>query len=354
MRATQYRTHLLVGHLCFSWIYGCGGDVVMSSSAGSGGSVTGITSSSGGCATTQCDGSASSVEIFAAQQAWPIGVALDDEAVYWVNMVQRDPEPAVGGMVMRLKKGGGEPEVLAKGMPQPVDIAVDDTRVHWSTTGGEVGSVLKTGGATVLEFDGNKQLIPVATDGEYVYTSSLTPCELVRASIAEPHESLIISGADCPLDIVADSNAAYWTGYHGVMKLDHEKTKAVAVYKTDNQGGHLYFFGIAIDTERLYFSSWLEADGCTVEGHILSLSRSGDKTVTNVADVDGLAGRLAVDKEFVYWTEVETGRVMKAPKVGGSPVTIACDQPTPLGVVVDENAVYWANGDGGTIMRAWK
>jgi hypothetical protein len=74
------------------------------------------------------------------------GIALDETHVYWV--VARDP----GGVVMRAaKSGAGLPEVLAKDLEMPIDVAVDDTAIYFTVNGlagaptdaGPVGKVMR-------------------------------------------------------------------------------------------------------------------------------------------------------------------------------------------------------------------
>ena len=50
---------------------------------------------------------------------------------------------------------------------------------------------------------------------------------------------------------------------------------------------------------------------------------------------------IAVDANFVYWTE-PTG-IRKAPKTGGGSQYVAADQDAPRGIAVLNGLVYWAN-----------
>jgi len=60
---------------------------------------------------------------------------------------------------------------------------------------------------------------------------------------------------------------------------------------------------------------------------------------------------IAVDENSVYWTA--SGLLKKVSIAGGSPVTLASNQPGAYGLAVDKAYVYWANyaGASGAIMK---
>ena len=68
---------------------------------------------------------------------------------------------------------------------------------------------------------------------------------------------------------------------------------------------------------------------------------SGPTTPTN-------ATSLAVSPTAVFWTNNCDGcSVLSVPIGGGSPTTIATEQPSPYGLAVDGNHVYWTVGTTG-------
>jgi hypothetical protein len=63
---------------------------------------------------------------------------------------------------------------------------------------------------------------------------------------------------------------------------------------------------------------------------------------------------LAVDETALYWLEPAAGIVVKAPKAGGAPMTIATGQSSPFDLALDATHVYWSNRRGNSIMRIAK
>ena len=63
---------------------------------------------------------------------------------------------------------------------------------------------------------------------------------------------------------------------------------------------------------------------------------------------------LAVDATSVYWLETQAGRVMKAPKGGGSAAQLATGQSSPFDLALDTTYVYWSNRTGNAVMRIAK
>jgi len=62
------------------------------------------------------------------------GLALHGDYVYWVTQKETMPRGSTTryGWVQRVRKDGGEPEVMAKGAKDTVSVAVDDTAVYWT------------------------------------------------------------------------------------------------------------------------------------------------------------------------------------------------------------------------------
>ncbi|HZF55006.1 MAG TPA: hypothetical protein VE093_40425 [Polyangiaceae bacterium] len=71
-------------------------------------------------------------EVIAASKKLPYAIAIDDEHVYWTNLLD--------GTVMRAPITGGEtPKVLADGQSNPIAITVDQETVYWANAGTSAG-----------------------------------------------------------------------------------------------------------------------------------------------------------------------------------------------------------------------
>ncbi|HEY8041264.1 MAG TPA: hypothetical protein VIF15_15765, partial [Polyangiaceae bacterium] len=78
-----------------------------------------------------------SIVVLAQGQAQPQSLAVDQDTVYWTNIV--DP-----GTVMKCPIAGClTPTMLADNQPTPAYIAVDGSRVYWTDGSGQVMSVAK-------------------------------------------------------------------------------------------------------------------------------------------------------------------------------------------------------------------
>ena len=112
---------------------------------------------------------------------------------------------------------------------------------------------------------------------------------------------------------------------------------------------------IVVDHTSVY---WTDSDS----GTVLKISLSGG-TPTMLATGQSYPNGIAVDATSIYWTNSGggdgTGSVMKAPIGGGTPIALASAQNHAAGIAVDATSVYWvdsANGVGstgnnGTVMK---
>jgi len=122
------------------------------------------------------------------------GLAVDATHVYFCAVSWSSPEKERAGIVARVAKAGGEPEILAKDQPSLRRLWIDEGNVYFlSGRGGRQASVLrvaKTGGE-VTKVAADDTLEQAALDATSVYFSSagtfdagtkarLTPANLVR------------------------------------------------------------------------------------------------------------------------------------------------------------------------------
>jgi len=97
---------------------------------------------------------------------------------------------------------------------------------------------------------------------------------------------------------------------------------------------------MAADAAYLYFRYWYN--------YVFNIARVGKNggVKVDLAVNHGTSG-IAVDSNFVYWTEQTTGLLKKVPTSGGSVTTLASGLSAPLRLAVDETRIYWIENSSG-------
>lgn len=228
--------------------------------------------------------------VLAANQDLPRGIAVDADFVYWVN--------ATGdGMLQKIPLAGGTPIALVTGLWEPQGVAVDGTHAYWGSVGdGQIGSVLKTGGAPATLAWG---------DGVYW--------------------------------VAVDASSVYWTSIEGpAMKVGLTGGVPSPLASVGS------IRGLAIDAQSAYFA---DMDS----GKIHAVSRFGGTLATLASGQSGPVG-IGVDASFVYWTDVTLGKVLRVPKAGGAVEELATGIDRPWELAVDASGVYLTTGAGEIIV----
>jgi hypothetical protein len=138
-----------------------------------------------------------------------------------------------------------------------------------------------------------------------------------------------------PYDLVADDNFIYWTEF---SQSQIYKKSIVAGSKQGlwSPGGKAGF--MAIDGSVLYATGLQGSLGIVANGQALY---SGTYTV----------GGLAVNRNIVYWIEQEPRLIVSGLNQGGaSPTTWAMTDVKPMGLAVDDDYLYWTE-NGVRIQR---
>jgi hypothetical protein len=203
-------------------------------------------------------------EIIAAGEAKPFAIAVDAAAVYWTNIL--------GNEIRRREKKEALPQTLLGETWNPRGLAVDAEAVYWSSSGegGEVGRILKTGGAAV---DLAVEDIPgsIAVDGSdaYVYVS--------------------VVGADS------------WSGQPRRVSKSGGPMKALAPLEPNGNGE------LTIDSTHVYWCS-------SAVGNIVKKVPKAGGVPVNLASGNYECSSIAVDGTHVYWTDGGYHRVLRTPK----------------------------------------
>ena len=93
---------------------------------------------------------------------------------------------------------------------------------------------------------------------------------------------------------------------------------------------------IAVDSANVY---WATSSG------VQRCSRVGGCTPQTLADDGGQPAQFAIQGTNLFWTEPQTGNVMKSSTAGsgGPAVALATGEPSPVGIATDGNLVYWTD-----------
>ncbi len=250
--------------------------------------------------------------------------------VYWAD--GNLPSGSVDRVAM---SGGGVVQIAST--DEPIGVAVDATNIYWSTFGSSsnpVGTLVEqpiAGGAAVTLATGLATVGPIALDDGHVYWSDMFGAvssvpiaggavrTLVPAQYTLPPNTEL---DDAPVGIAVADGTVYWTS-------------------TPLQGA--------------------------TPNVISSVSVDGGAVSVVATPATQLSG-LAVDDQFVYWSEigvVTPGDGLEAPPVAnqGSISRIARDGSSaaqllatgatyPVGPVVGDNAIYYASGSSlSTVYR---
>jgi len=174
---------------------------------------------------------------------------------------------------------------------------------------------------------------------------------VMQAALDGSNPIQIAGGQGRPEAITTDPNAVYWlptTGGPWPMRYPFPSGPA---QNLSANGSISFSTGqILVDGTEVY---WTDPD----QGGLYKVTtNSGSQTLDIVTDHQNRPMGIALDTNYVYWTNQGDGTVVRLPRLGGSAQTIATGQATPTGIVVDGSGAYWANQGnsnnvGGSIMH---
>jgi hypothetical protein len=227
--------------------------------------------------------------------------------VYWTS-----GEPNAG--IARAKlNGGGLDESFIPGLDHPHSIATDARFIYWTqgdSTNGSIGRAdLNGGGAN---------------------------------QIFIPHEA----GVGDPSGIAVAPSAIYWQ--HDGDRIGRANLDGTGVdpdfISTTNSA-----CGLAADSNFIYF---LDEGGTRIGRATLD----GSSVTPGFASIPEAFCGLSVDYDYLYWASDSGNAVGAVPVVGGEAVPDYVDAGTlsggPSGVAVNSQFIFWGNYDTGAIARA--
>lgn len=145
----------------------------------------------------------------------PYDVAMDATHVYWANWGD--------AAIMRVPRKGGDMDVLARGQSWPVATLVDETHVYWlERHAGGLFRVPKQGGAPVRIAETAMDCRAMAFDGTYIFWTSPADRRIMRILVSGGDPETLLSGPSGLYDLITHRNSVYFTnsyGSQGVMRL---------------------------------------------------------------------------------------------------------------------------------------
>jgi len=299
------------------------------------------------------------------------GIAVDDTHVFWTSPSGGIFDKALGGNAM----SGITPQT-----PNPYAIAVSATNLFWTdiSTPATVHEAVNPENASGSTFvwsqapDGGGGIaepvaiaidIPPSPDGgggtgNNVYWLDAALGTVNQASQNGGNFMVLAHNQVQPQAIAVDLYNVYWvnlgSGGIGTVNAVAIGGNSVVTLATGQSNPK----GIAVDPSftHIYWTSGVDAHAQPSIASVLSLAIGAPSGTppTVLASGYGSATGIAVDSQYVYWTNYTDGTVVKTRTTGeGAPYTLASGAScnNPAAIVVRDNTVYWANQGNGTIYK---
>lgn len=213
---------------------------------------------------------------------------------------------------------------------------------------------------TVTHATGQREPLYIAAAGGDVFWTNGNDGSVMQWSRESDEVRVIASDQIDPAGIKADATHVFWVSQGGrdpytgaVMRWRRGSDEAPAALAAAQTAP----FGVALDDEFVYWTN-REGGGAVVRARKDS---DGNGPFVNIWRRAGVPHGVAVDDTHVYWTALPVdgsdGRVMAAPKgsTGEGPfTTIATAQGEVREIALDAGHVYWTTSRTGNVMRAPK
>lgn len=265
------------------------------------------------------------VPVVLAELERPSAVTLAGDYLYCAAHEPGVSHERGNGIVVRFPVAGGEPEVLAKGLFGPTEIAVEGERVA------------------------------VTCFGPFDIDQRERPCgQVALLTLSDRRVRIVATKQRMPTGIAFVDDQLYWVNMGwkqpsyfqdgAVLRhaLDAESTKRTVVKKSLSMPRSLL-----VDDENVYWatSTSYEHSG---PGILYKRPRAGGPAValSRAYEIEGWL--LAQDKRFVYQMSHSEGALYRVPKTGGNAEPLmVCDANLALagGLAVDDERIYWVVQD---------
>jgi hypothetical protein len=256
------------------------------------------------------------------------------------------------------KSASFTPRVLASGQTQPFGIAVDATHVWWTNKGktrncdGALSKVVKSGGTPIVFEADRCTPYGIALDADAVYwTEYDAPNKPEHGRVLrKPRDggptAVLVEAVPTPWAIAVRAGDVFFTSLNGhavLAWLGESPTVGSLMTLAAAQKRPL---GIAVDGKAIY---WSDADT-----GVLLRARGDMSPPALIADGLKKPAEIAIDDAFVYAALFDGQAIVRAPKEGGKAETIASGDFHPRSLGVDDRFVWWVAAKEGLVMRAPK
>jgi hypothetical protein len=97
---------------------------------------------------------------------------------------------------------------------------------------------------------------------------------------------------------------------------------------------------LAVDADNVYFVDPRESN----DAHVNKVPRAGGDTV--ILATGGRPNAVVLDQDYVYWTDLDVGSVLKVKKTGGTVETVAGGESGLAGLAILDGQLFWPSLDG--------
>lgn len=155
---------------------------------------------------------------------------------------------------------------------------------------------------------------------------------------------------DHPTSVIADGMYIYWAHSDNGLLMRVAKTGGEPELIASEQGRIEGWRSLAQDDFHLY---WTRPE----HGAVMKWHKFAGTAPEVLADGLGAPDAIALDADFIYWTNPQPsrdGQIWRMPRGGGTPVAIAQHLEDPNALAVDDRYVYFTTSQDGALMRVVK
>jgi hypothetical protein len=314
-----------------------------------------------GCQGGACTGGMCQPVVMHGGLDFPLDVAVDNALVFWPSPASAGAAADAGptGYIEECSKQGCDAGsfVLASKQGTPYYLAVDDTRVYFTTwDDGAIRAISKyAAGTPATIVSGLQHPFYIALDANTIYwvdfdQGTVESCPKTGCGNVP---KVLASGQSSPQGLAVGGTTVYWSTGSTIMSVP---TDGGAV--TQLVGGQDHPGAITVAAPYVYWSA------NSTNGAILRCT-VGACDAGTVATGFQYPAQIAVDGPDLYWIASglpasASGVLMQLRGDGGAPVTLAASQPYPHALAIDGTTIYWVNAgsapnfDDGALMKIAK